>query len=143
MNQVTKVIKPLHERHFKSVRHDTNDHLAKPPYETTLEDITNPLFWSCQASKMRAGEFIRVVPEGMEWYAHLLIVHATQHEAQVKVLEYKVLSDAVKLASDDYRVERDGRWFKVFRNADNVMIGGAQKSQAEADKLLSDTVAGA
>ena len=137
-----KRITPINDKAFGAARHMTNDHIANVPYETTLEDVLHPQFWSCVASRMRAGEFIKVLPEGMEWGAELIVVHATPISAQVKLWHHVVLTEAVKFQHDDYRIERDGRWWKVFRNADNVMIGKAQPSKEEAEEVLRATMAG-
>lgn len=134
-----KRINPLLIKHFGADQHKTRHHAAEPRYEDTLADVLQPAYWSCVASHLRKGEYIRCLPEGMEWFAELICVYATQNTAHVKLLRHVVLADQkIEQKSSDYRIERDGRWHKIFRNIDNAMMGKALPSAEEAAAALND-----
>lgn len=120
-------------KHFTLQHHAHRVHVARPPYETTKEDILAPAFWVNVVGQIREDDFIEVLPEGLEWYAKLVVLKADATSAKVKLLQFVQLADqiAAPLVSADYTVDRAGRWFRVIRKSDaSVMKSGLESEQS-------------
>lgn len=125
---------PSGQRFFQSQHHAHRVHVARPRYGESLDDVLSPGYWIHQASLMRADDFVEVLPEGMEWYAKLVVIDASALSVKVKVLDHKSLvSQAVKAEpAGAYKADRVGRWWRVIRVADQSVMKSGLTEEAEA-----------
>lgn len=138
--QVKKVVPLSHQtRVFMTSVHAHNTYVARPRYEDTLQDVLQPEYWRHHCGLMRADDFIDVIPEGSEWYARLLVVHADRFSAKVKVLQYTPLVDQVarKESAGGFKVDRNGKWWRVIRIADQAVMQTGFNAEAEASAWIA------
>jgi hypothetical protein len=116
--------------------------------DTTVEELLNPETWAHVASKFTQGDEIVVVPQGMPFRAHLIVVDAGKVEAKVRLIDVTPLNAApavepVEIAQNN-SLEPDGpmfvKWnpgskkYAIHRSTDKEKVhdGFAIKAESEA-----------
>lgn len=125
---------PSGSKFFQAGVHAHNVYVARPRYEDTLQDVLQPEYWRHHCGLMRADDFIEVLPEGSEWYARLLVIQADKFGARVKALQHTVLTDQAlaKESAAGFKADRNGRWWRVIRIADQSVVHSGMTEEAEA-----------
>jgi hypothetical protein len=140
--QVKKIVPLRAGQKFFALQHVAfRVHAAYPRYDDMLTDVLAPEYWRHHCGVMRAGDVIECFPEGHEWYARLLVVEATQFVCKVKMLQHANLLDqhAKKESADGFKTDRNGRWWRVIRIADqSVMVGNCTDEQAAKDWIAQN-----
>jgi hypothetical protein len=120
---------------FQGAEFSRRTHVARPDFGLTLQQVMDAAYWGNVASKLRAGDLIELQPEGLTYWAQLIVVDASPVHANVKLLQFvDLVNDAPAPDQQEivgekdlgkFKVERTGRWFRVIRNGDGeVMKGG-------------------
>lgn len=142
----------LNQTRFHRPNHVSLTYIAQPEYGVTLAEVMDEAYWAHVAHELKAGFFIDVTPEGLPYYARLIVIHADPKRAVVKLLQFvdlvneapkpetaEILQD--KPLGTKYRAERNGKWFRVVRLDDREVMktGFVTMAEAEAwaDKNLS------
>jgi hypothetical protein len=128
-------MKPLAGKHFGTKHQKIREYVIQPPFETVLDDLKDPAFWSHCCSYLRHGDVVGVYPEGLPWTAHVIVIDADNLGAKVKVMHFVDLTTQKALAESpnksDYTLSRAGRWIRVVRRSDNeVMKSGFSDEEA-------------
>lgn len=125
---------PSGQRFFMRQVHAHTVHVARPRYDDSLQDVLRPEYWRHHCGMLRVDDFIEVVPEGSEWYARLIVVQADQYTAKVKLLQHTNLLDQEmqKESAAGFKADRNGRWWRVIRSADQAVVANGMKDEAEA-----------
>lgn len=116
--------------------------------ETTIEELLNPETWAHVSAKFLQGDEIIVVPQGMPYRAHLIVVEAAKNYAKVRLIGVALLNAApaaepipeIAAAEDTGNGPMFVRWnpgaklYSVYRTSDKEKIhdGFAIKADAEA-----------
>lgn len=123
-------------QHFQPAHHAQLVYVARPRHLDTLEDTLKPSYWAHNARDLRPGTLIRLMPEGLEWYAELIVIDADAVSAKVKLLpnSYGRLADQAtrKDAAGDFKVDRDGKTWRVVRKADGQVMQGGFHGEPDA-----------
>lgn len=126
---------------FQGAEFSRRTHVARPDFGLTLSQVMDAAYWCNVASKLRAGDIVELQPEGLTYWAQLIVVDASPVHANVKLLHFVDLvneepkpEQAEIVGEKDlgkFKVERTGRWFRVIRNGDGeVMKSGFPNMKA-------------
>lgn len=108
--------------------------------DTAVEDLLDPETWAHCAASFAQGDEIVVVPQGMPWRAHLIVVDASKLHAKVRLIGAVPLNANIEAISED---DEEGplfvRWnpgakkYSVYRRSDKEKVhdGFAIKAEAE------------
>ena len=91
----------LHQSRFALASFKFNVYSVVIPEGDTLEDCQKPEYWAHVASKLRAGDEIRVVNDQSSLYARFYVLEAGNIWAKVAVIESAVLSASVPASVGD------------------------------------------
>lgn len=110
--------------------------VANAPEGVTVEDITEPGFWSLMASQMSPYDRVEVRADDGTWVAECLVTGCDRTWAKVHVLAVHKLSsaDVSQTQSAKYLTKYRGpqnKW-SVIRQADQVAIKEGCQTQDEA-----------
>jgi hypothetical protein len=133
----------LNQTKFHRPGHASLTYVATPTYGETLAQVMDEAYWAHVAAELKAGYKIEVMPEGLPYYAELLVVHAEPTRAVVKLLNYVDLVNEAKAPvtaeilqevaiGAKYKAERRGKWFRVLRVADQEVMKTGFVTMAEA-----------
>lgn len=135
----------FHRPHFASL-----PYVATPDYGITLDQVLDESFWGNVAAELKAGYTIEVMPEGLPYYARLIVIHAEPARAIVKLLQFNdLVNEAAKPVTAEivktidmgkYRAERNGRWFRVVRMSDNEVMKGGFTTMAMAQTWADENL---
>lgn len=121
---------------FQPAHHAQLVFVARPRYHDKLDDVLKPAYWAHNARDLRPGTLIRVMPEGLEWYAELIVIDADAVSAKVKLLpnSYGSLVDTPvrKDAASDFKAEPNGKSWRVIRKVDGQVVQSGLHGEAEA-----------
>lgn len=123
----------------------------QPTYGVLLKDVMEEAYWANVASRMKVGDHIDVQPEGLTWFASLLVIDCGPAFAKVKLLNFVDLTDkpampeqealqsTVKLA-DKFVIERNAGWFRIKRTVDNEVVKSGFRRLADAEAWAADNL---
>jgi len=95
----------LHQSRFALASFKFNVYSVVIPETDTLEDCQKPEYWAHVASKLRAGDEIRIVNDQSSLYARFYVLEAGNIWAKVAVIETAELSAAAAVSGDGVKVE--------------------------------------
>jgi len=95
----------LHQSRFALASFKFNTYSVVIPETDTLEDCQKPEYWAHVASKLRAGDEIRIVNDQSSLYARLYVLEAGNIWAKVAVIETAELSAAAPVSGDGVKIE--------------------------------------
>ena len=134
----------INQSKFKPAQYVSINYVATPDYGVTLAEVLDESYWGHVARELKAGYTIEVMPEGLPYYAKLIVVHAEPTRAIVKLLSFVDLvnempkpetAPIVKVVElGGFKAERNGRWFRVVRESDGEVMKGAFTSMAAAEE---------
>lgn len=126
-------------------------HVDRPNYGVLLKDVLEDSYWSNVAAKLKVGDQIEIQPEGLTYYAKLIVVDCGPAFAKVKVLAFNDLTDE-RAAPDQeplqtsvalgvkYVAERAGPWFRVKRVPDNEIMKTGFRSMKAAEAWAAENL---
>jgi hypothetical protein len=123
----------------------------RPGYGILLKDVMEDAYWSNVAAKLKVGSVIEVMPEGLTYYARLIVIDCGPTFAKVKALEFVDLTNAAELPAqaelatevpvgEKFKAERAGDSFRVKRVADNEVMKDGFRSMAAARKWAAENL---
>ena len=128
---------------FGLAEHKRHDFVADVKPEVTLEEVSDPAFWSHVSDQMDPLDTIEVRWEDGSKIAHLRVLWCERTFARVKVISVETL-DEVQANQEakflKHRVEWKGSVQKhvVIRNSDNAVIQSGFKERALAAAWLTE-----
>lgn len=137
---------------FKASHYVQKNFIASPDYGVTLEQVMDESYWGHVARELKAGYTIEVMPEGLPYYAKLIVIHSDEKtRAVVKLLQYSDLvneAPAPKAAEivkevtlgSKFKAERNGRWFRVIRVSDQSVMKSGCVTMAEAEAWAAENL---
>lgn len=139
----------INQSEFRLAEHVSLNYVARPNYGVTLEQVMEEAYWGHVATLLKAGYTIECMPEGLTWYAKLIVVDATPVSAKVKLLQFVDLADPVQLPQQSpmlerlelgaFEITREGAWWRVVRTSDKeVMRKGFRSIKAAQDWALEN-----
>jgi hypothetical protein len=149
-NAPTRIPK-LNQSKFRLSEHVSLNYVAQPEYGVTLAQVLDDAYWGHVAALLKAGYTIECMPEGLTWYAKLIVVDAGPVHAKVKVLQFTdLLADTPKVEQSPilaqqslgpkFRAERAGAWFRVARVSDGEVMKTGFRSLAAAAAWASENL---
>lgn len=148
----TKRAPKITDAKFKPSHYVQKNFIATPDYGVTLEQVLDEAYWGHVARELKAGYTVEVMPEGLPYYAKLIVIHSDEKtRAVVKLLQYNdLVNEAPKPAAAEivkevpigakFKAERNGRWFRVIRIDDKTVMKGAFITMADAEKWAADNL---
>jgi hypothetical protein len=141
----------LNQTKFHRPGHASLTYVATPNYGETLAQVLDDAYWAHVAAELKAGYKIEVMPEGLPYYAELIVVHAEPARAVVKLLHYVDLVNEAKapVTADivmevalgaKYKAERKGAWFRVLRVADQEVMKTGFRTIADAEAWAKENL---
>lgn len=124
---------PLRSNQLHVARHAFTSFCVNPEIGVKLDDVLHVDFLQHVAPKLNAGDTIYVSPEGLEYWAHLLVVSVSGKEVVTRIITQVDLSGGTQSAQvDDYVVNHGGpqKW-RVMKGKDVVSKGHDSKEVAE------------
>jgi hypothetical protein len=130
---------------FKASHYVQKNFIATPDYGVTLAQVMEESYWGHVARELKSGYTIEVMPEGLPYYAKLIVIHSDEKtRAVVKLLQYvdlvneapaPVAAEIVKEVAlgSKFKAERNGRWFRVIRVSDQTVMKSGCSTMAEAE----------
>lgn len=137
---------------FKPSHYVQKNYIATPDYGVTLEQVMDESFWGHVASQLKGGFTIEVMPEGLPYYARLIVIHSDEKtRAMVKLLQYvDLVNEAPKPQTaeivtevslgEKFKAERNGRWFRVIRLSDKEVMKTGLPTMAEAEQWAAENL---
>jgi len=127
------------------------NYVATPDYGVTLDQVLDEAFWGNVSFELKAGYTIEVMPEGLPYYAKLIVIHAEPTRAVVKLLSFvdlvneaqkPVTAEIVKTIDlgQKFTAERNGKWFRVIRKSDSQVMKTGFVTMAEAERWASENL---
>lgn len=123
--------------------------VARPDYGVLLADVLKSEYWANVSSSLKPGAKIEVQPEGLTYYAELIVLDAGPNWANVKVTQFVDLVEEqapreqapIRMGSTvgAYQVRRSGAWFQVVRG-DKEVIKTGFRSISDAEKWATDNL---
>lgn len=107
--------------------------------DTPIEDLLDPETWAHCATSFAQGDEIVVVPQGMPYRAHLIVVDAGKTHAKVRLIGAVPLNALPEAGEPSGECPMVVRWnpgakkYSVYRRSDNEKVhdGFAIKVEAE------------
>lgn len=141
----------LNQSRFRAAQFVSINYVAEPEYGVTLDQILDEAYWSHVARELKAGYTIEVKPEGLPYYAKLIVVHAEPTRAVVKLLNFvDLVNEAAKPTPAEivkevalgtkFKAERNGRWFRVVRLVDREVMKSGFTTLAEAERWATENL---
>jgi hypothetical protein len=137
---------------FKASHYVQKNFIATPDYGVTLEQVMDEAYWGHVARELKAGYTIEVMPEGLPYYAKLIVIHSDEKtRAMVKLLQFNdlvneaprpELAEIVKEVGvgTKFKAERNGRWFRVVRLSDGEVMKNNCVTMAEAEAWAAENL---
>lgn len=115
---------------------------VKAPVGITIEDITNPEFFSHVAARLHSGDRIELVAEDLSFFMEVIVLDARANYARVSILRQVAIAAPVAAgpASDTYTI----KWgsaeakFRVIRKSDKVVMKEGFASKADAEGYAAE-----
>ena len=114
--------------------------VIRPEYGTPLAEVVKPEYWTNVSTALKPGARIEVQPEGLTYFAELIVLDAGPNWANVKVTHFVDLvgeqvaptQAAIRMESKvgAYNVKRAGAWFQVVRGDKEVIKTGFRSIDA-------------
>lgn len=141
----------MNQSKFHRPNHVSLTYVATPDYGTTLDQVMDEAYWGNVARELKAGYKIDVQPEGLPYFARLIVIHADPTRAVVKLLQYvDLVNEAPKPEAAEivqsvdigskYAAERNGRWFRVVRKSDNELMKSGFATMADANAWAAENL---
>jgi hypothetical protein len=142
----------INDAKFKASHYVQKNFIATPDYGITLEQVMDEAYWGNVARELKAGYTIEVMPEGLPYYAKLIVIHSDEKtRAVVKLLQFTdLVNEAPKpelqaivkevAIGSKFKAERNGRWFRVIRQADQEVMKSGFPTMAEAEAWAAENL---
>ena len=125
---------PLRSNQLHVDRHAFTSFCVQPSIGTKLCDVTDIDFFQHVSGKLRSGDTIYVAPEGLMYWAQLLVVSVSGKEVKTQVITQVDLSGDVETSQvDEYVVCHGGphhKW-RVMKGKEVISKGHDTKEAAE------------
>lgn len=146
----TKRVPKINQSKFHRPNFVSLSYVATPEYGITLDQVLDEAYWGNVARELKAGYTIEVMPEGLPYYARLIVIHAEPARAVVKLLQFvDLVNEAAKpeaaeivteVALGKFKAERNGRWFRVIRLSDKTVMKSGFTTMAEAETWAGENL---
>lgn len=143
-------MKKLIQSKFKRAEYVYTNHVATPDYGIALKDVLEPAYWGNVASTIKVGDTIEVMPEGLTYYARLIVIDAGPVYAKVKLLQFvDLIAEDARPEQTEIRTEaqygkfiaqRAGAWFRVIREEDKEVMKTGFRTMAQAEQWIADNL---
>jgi hypothetical protein len=136
-----RVIPALHPRFFNAAEHVRAIYTATIPAGIEPKDLVSPAFWSHISANLRPWDRIECIAEDGAYFVELLVLSATQTDANVVQLNHKKLDRVQAGEADllkDFEVSHTPatNW-RVLRKKDRREVATGLKSRSEAITWLA------
>lgn len=113
-----------------------------PEAGVALESLLNPSFWGNVSGKLKALDHIIVNADDNAYYAELLVLSASKHEAIVTPICHVVIAQEAKAADEtpEYEVNWGGQKakFRIQRKSDRHVVKDGFTTKLEAEQALTE-----
>lgn len=143
-------IPKISQSEFRLAEHVSLNYVARPGYGVLLEQVMDEAYWGHVAAQLKAGYTIECMPEGLPWYAKLIVVDAGPVHAKVKLLQFVDLVDPVRLPEQapllerldigKFEVSREGAWWRVVRKGDGEVVRKGFRSMKAAQDWAAENL---
>lgn len=136
-----KKASPLHDSRLKEAESERIVYRAIPSEGTPLEACLEIDYWAHVAKRFRPTTIIEVIPDGMSYYAELLVVSCGANWARVKLLRKVILESAESVIEDVQTHEI--KWagpaakYRVIRLSDKAVIRDGFEGKEDAATWLA------
>lgn len=135
----------INQSKFTNAVYAQKTYIATPGYGVTLEQLMDESYWGNVARELKAGYMIEVLPEGLTYYARLLVVHADPTRAIVKLLQFNdFMADSQAPKQNEipnetaigskFKAERNGAWFRILRLSDKEVMKTGFRTMTDAEE---------
>lgn len=125
--------------------------VAEPDFGVTLDRVMEEDYWGHVARELKAGYTIEVLPEGLTYYARLIVIDADPTRARVKLLDFVDLTGQQEMpeikeivrevpVGDRYKAERNGRWWRLLRRSDKEVMKTGFATMEDAMEWAEDNL---
>jgi hypothetical protein len=140
----------LVDSRFKPAKFIRQIYVAQPEYGVMLTDVLKSDYWRHVASHLRPGALIEVQPEGLTYFAQLIVIDSGTNWAKVKLLSFVDLLGEAKAPDQEpvksettagaYTIKRAGAWFQVIRTSDREVIKTGFRVMADAESWVNENL---
>lgn len=137
---------------FRHAHYVQKNFIAEPDYGVTLDQVMDESYWGHVARELKPGYTIEVMPEGLTYYARLIVIFSDEKtRAKVKLLQFNDLvneapaPEAAEIVKEvavgsKFKAERNGRWFRVVRLSDQSVMKSGFTTMAEAEAWATENL---
>lgn len=134
----------LHRSRFKLAEQDHNIWSVELENETPLTVVADPAFWAHVSQSLRRGDFIKIFPENLTWFAELIVTDCGNTWAKTQPLRMVELEAAIipeiLLENGRYKIDFAGKseMYRITDNASKKILKSKFKTSLEAQNWLND-----
>lgn len=127
---------------LKGAEFASTTHSATPEAGTPYSRVLEPTYWALVSQNLRPMDEIKVIPQDLAYYAHLLVISVSKMDVFVKEIS-KVDFEPVKTEESDqgeYLIKYAGPLAKhrIIRKKDNQVLVENISTKEEARRWIAE-----